>query len=87
MMREGKENTFPPEDEGQWEMPAPRVINGSNAKRLRKQKTSYSTVMEFIPSVQNVAPALNRGPSVEERVLSPGNALRGCHVEVRPQRE
>lgn len=32
-------------------------------------------VMEFIPSVQNITHVLNRGPAMEELVLSPANTL------------
>lgn len=73
-----KEITFPPEAEGPRELLVPWVINTGNTKPLRKGEEwgkQATTVMEFIPSAQNIAQVLNRGPAEEGRVLSPAYAL------------
>lgn len=51
------------------------VINTANAKPSSKKDTQAPTVMQFVPSVQNITEVLNRGPSMDGRVLSPANTV------------
>lgn len=71
IMLEGERNHLP-ESRGPSGGYVTCVINTANAKPSSKE--GY-TVMEFVPSVQNITEVLNRGPSMDGRVLSPANTV------------